>query len=295
MLQESTMYLLESELTMRDHSKVSNEYQAALDWIKNELDINISPTRLGEYSRYLSKKSKIDSIEDYKKYYQTIYELDDILKIYNAFATVGKIEVINKFKNAFSGQVYRYNSAQSETDQSRNFLHELVTAARFIKAGFDTDITQICDIVVRFDNKTLFVECKRVKNKQQLLKIINEARTQLKNRIDYKGSNKHGYITLDITDLLMQIDNQIKYKNIELLKLHAEIKVNEIKDEFRQKIISATDKYVTGVMLCSNHVGVIQKDSNKDVIMCLSSIHLINCGNSNTDIKLHEFISRKIC
>lgn len=185
-------------------------YAEACEWL-NELGIAYSKNRYGLYKQHFEKfkalanKSSALASEDllgFKRKFDNSYlEANQLIRIYDNLKEVDSGEFIEQVRKVASGQEFRANS---ENDQARDFLFELSIASRFIKAGYNTSLTGICDVVVDLlDDGTLFVECKRIKSQAKIGANIKKASKQISLRMEHEVSSKiSGLIAINVTDLL---------------------------------------------------------------------------------------------
>jgi len=186
-----------------DSDELEKQYNEACDWISN-LGFEYRKNRFGIYKQDIEKflnNGKVESpSEELKRFFNAHLEANELIRLKNSFMNFDCSEILETIKKSVSGQ--RFRNA-SKTDQSRDFAFELGVASRFINAGYNVDLRTISDLVVKIDDITLFVECKRIKSIQQLEKRVKEANTQISNRISVNTSSKaRGLIALNLTDII---------------------------------------------------------------------------------------------
>lgn len=190
-----------------------DKYKDVCTWF-TELGFNYAATRYGIYLKNIQKLnewSKGNDIfcninkDELVNFMGTLLnshiEANEIIRVYGDIQALNSQEYIEQIKKVISGQELR---ATAEKDQARDFLFELSTASRFLRAGYSVSLSGVCDIVVTLpDGTLLFVECKRVKSIKKLAKNIKTAAQQLDKRIKDSRSYKNiGLIAVNITDLL---------------------------------------------------------------------------------------------
>ncbi len=183
--------------------RLEEEYSLACDWISS-FGIDYKKTRFGNYGKdladFVENKGRVDAKENIRQFFNAHLEANEIIRIKNAFDNFSGAADFEVIKKSVSGQRFRTGSA---TDKSRDFAFELGVASRFIKAGYNVELTSLSDVVAEVGGRTLFVECKRIKSFRQLEKRVKEAHKQLENR--FNGEKSHlsrGMIALNITDIL---------------------------------------------------------------------------------------------
>jgi len=185
-------------------------YAEACEWL-GDLGVVYSKNRYGIYKQHFEKFTEIansnvelkdeDQLSLKKKFDNAYLEVNQLIRIYERLKEINSEEFLGQIRKVASGQEFRANS---ENDQARDFLFELSIASRFMKAGFSTSLSGICDVVVELvgDGK-LFVECKRIKSQAKIGANIKKASKQISNRLKADVSSKvYGLIAIDVSDLL---------------------------------------------------------------------------------------------
>jgi hypothetical protein len=203
----------QQEFYVHTFESLLDKYKDVCAWF-TDLGFNYAATRYGAYLKNIQKLnewSKGNDIfcnvknEELANFIGTLLnshiEANEIIRVYSDIHALNSQEYIEQVKKVISGQELRANV---EKDQARDFLFELSTAARFLRAGYSVSLSGVCDIVVDLpDGTLLFVECKRVKSIKKLSKNMKTAAQQLDKRIKNSGSYKNiGIIAVNITDLL---------------------------------------------------------------------------------------------
>lgn len=237
-----------------DFSKVREQFTEACEWIDRELGFKYKSTRIGEYEDNL--KLFVNAVgtipEDDKelmdKFYifmQSATEACQIIRIWNTFKGGDHQGLRERVKKIMTGkslraEAIRKNSKGNSDDPARDFAFELNIASRFLKGGYEVDLTEECDVVVDLVGKKLYVECKRIKSEKQLGKRVKSASKQITRRIGANRKKKYGLVALDITDLLIpegtvtitsniaSFDHRIKSLVTDYAKENSEIVGNNI-------------------------------------------------------------------
>lgn len=182
-------------------------FKIACEWL-TEIGIPTSATRYGKYQRIFDKcfssppgMADLDFTEESKVAFENAYEeANELVRLHADLTRIASQEFLNQIKVVGSGQEFRANV---DNDQARDFLFELSTAARFIRAGYHVALNTISDIVVTLDDKAeLHVECKRLKSANRIEKNLKKAHSQLNERMVRAPKGSFGMAALDFTDLL---------------------------------------------------------------------------------------------
>ena len=177
------------------------------------LGIKISGTRIARYRSYY--EALVEGLDDEEKVFQGIcgkifdnpkidihlyvlrevHELMWILKGLKKHLPKG---VEEKLKQVVGGRDF---AALDKDSSSRNTQFELRIASYFCQAGYSVDMSKQTDIVATQDQRTYFVECKRVTSPGALNRRLKEAETQLKTRLKRISliTREFGVIAIDVT------------------------------------------------------------------------------------------------
>ena len=200
-----------------DFTKVREQFTEACEWIDRELGFKYKSTRIGEYEDnlklFVNEAGTIpeDDKELMDRFYifmQSATEACQIIRIWNTFKGGDHKGLRERVKEIMKGKSLRpeaikKNSKNNSDDPARDFSFELNIASRFLKSGYDIDLTEECDVVVDLNGKKLYVECKRIKSSKQLKKRVKSASEQITRRIGANRNKKYGLVALDVTDILI--------------------------------------------------------------------------------------------
>ncbi|MBC5853324.1 hypothetical protein [Vibrio metschnikovii] len=287
------IYSLSSGLSLKTKGEVETELLRATKWMSEVLSIDYRNTRLGKYLRYLEGKEKLDSLADLQNYSWVAREIEDLLMIFQAFINDEQPTLKSKIEKVISGQEFRHYAAREENDASRDYLHELAVAARFKKSGLVVDISGLCDVVVRYKNKEIFVECKRIKSEKQLVKRFKNAEKQLVKRFGVSKRNKIGYIALDVTDLFDCQGELAEFTNVESLNNYFQIKLSEFVSKRKDTMRQYVGRETKSVLFFANGFGLVL-DNMQSRVINTTVIHALGCESNPKDGKTNEKILRSI-
>lgn len=203
-------YSLKSCFTRTNYSDFSAKYNKAYEWF-NSFGFKTSATRLGKYKKHIDELSKLyESKElstanfnsDFVDYIDAISETAELLRVYSGLSSIQKEELKFYVKYVLSGKSER--PAPDEFDPARDTAFELLVISLFRRAGFDVNFKGDADLTIWGEGQEFFIECKRLKSKNQVKKHIRKALKQLHKR--YKTSQApsltRGLICLSISDLI---------------------------------------------------------------------------------------------
>jgi|GEM_PF-3235489 hypothetical protein len=188
--------------------KLLEDYQKACDWL-DKLGIEFRRTRFATYlqDRKLLFDAKAKSVSDYtdeefktvtKRFLEASREMHELVRVKATLSSVDSDSFISQLRNMSKGHPMR---GESSSDQSRNFAFELDVASRFLYGGFQVDLNHLADVVVKVENRSLYIECKRVTSPRQFEKRVSSAKKQLKKRLSGKR-NAFGIAAFEVSELL---------------------------------------------------------------------------------------------
>lgn len=197
-----------------DYSDLVEKSKQFLAWL-HDRNINTQGTRIEKLFENLNLineafKSGIEPIKHLseEEYIFTLIESNSLFKVYNEFHSYPNNFVSNeKLRTIISGP-YLPSDEELGTDDTnpRNMLFELELSA-FVHS-FGIKILGFNDLVFEFDNKKVYVECKRIASKKRLEANIKKAASQLDNKINEE--NKVGLIAISL-DKFSGLDKNFLY------------------------------------------------------------------------------------
>ena len=185
-------------------------------WIKDK-SVKVDLSRYSKYKGYIDDfynkdtlKEKLSLESKFAHLNEAAQECIQIVQVYEAFKDVKGNSFDERIKKIVAGQDF-YNSTNKE-DQPRDFLYELLVAARFKEFGYEIDFEQLTDVVAKKNNKTIYIECKRIKSDNRLEKNFSKACKQLK-QID-KKENTYGLVFIDVYNCFADKLKDYEYNDI---------------------------------------------------------------------------------
>lgn len=120
----------------------------------------------------------------------------DIILIYKAFVNERHEKFLEKLKKVVSGQDV---PAARDAGESRNYLFELLVAARFKSAGYFIDFGFLTDVVAKRQVHTVYGECKRISSERKMEANIRDAADQLSKQVSALNAGASGLIFVDVS------------------------------------------------------------------------------------------------
>lgn len=206
------------------------KYLAALAWMR-AIGVDIERGRTAHYEKILGywkdayRIAPDDEVKDvFPDFVSSVFEIDSFIKIHEAFGqfSVSLLEpLIHKLNKGVKGPIDISNETSKSTT-ARNYIFEVAVAARLhmpIK-GVDAILDTPTDTGVKYENKKIWIECKRVTRASKLEANIKDASKQLETQLSKKtGSGHRGMVALDVTKIITAGDEILVAKDdSELLK-----------------------------------------------------------------------------
>jgi len=124
-----------------------------------------------------------------------------IYVVYTSFKKLRDAGLIERLSKVVTG---RDVPKVDEAGQSRDFVFELLVAARFHQAGYTIDFGQKTDVVAHRDGITVRVECKRITSEKKLQERVDKAASQLAEAKAIDGEKVIGLIYVDVSGCIVE-------------------------------------------------------------------------------------------
>jgi hypothetical protein len=177
----------------------------ALKHLLESRGLRVAPTRVGQYVKAFSRFSRGTGgrpIEhhEFDEYLFVLREVDELLWVFKGLQKAEPPGALDKLEKALGGRMLSREDANST---ARNYLFELRIASYFLQAGFIVDMAAGSDLAVRFDDTTVYVECKRPESIGKLQARARDAYRQLHRRLG-EGSTAEvfGLAAMDVGRIL---------------------------------------------------------------------------------------------
>jgi hypothetical protein len=226
----------------------------ALNWL-NDLGIDHSKTRIGNYRRNLDQLEKLDISKAHLSgdTFDTAVEAADLVIIHKALGKRQDEVLRRRLKEFVKGPVHsRDEKPQAgSTYKARSTGLELLIASHFAMAGFDVSFDTISDVVVS-DKRTVFhIECKRPSKIENVEDCIGEAYSQLKTRYDsYKGIiPQRGFAVVSITKCMNPENEQYIFDKEEDIYSALSYTGNQFLEQNRNIFYKGLNELTMGVIM----------------------------------------------
>ena len=185
---------------------------AIISWME-AMGISARNTRYGHYEKIINQfyRDKVDpwsaeGKQRFKDLSLAYRECIDIYLVYKCFEGVIHPNFISTLSKVVAGREVPDLEVAGE---SRNFLFELMVAARFKMAGYDIDFDDTSDVVAKRGGLVVRVECKRIVSEKQLYRRVNHAAKQLTTAMTKANAKVVGIVYIDISSCVLPGVRQI--------------------------------------------------------------------------------------
>ena len=255
---------LEMSQTTMFHGEFADrkkEFSEACEWLTTEMGFPYKNTRMGDYERlmktFFDSKSASHADEElmsvFYEFMQASTEACQIIRLWNTFKEGTHNGLKERIKHVMSGKSIRAeaikkNSNGQSDDPARDFAFELNIASRFLKGGYEVDLSDACDVVVNINKNKLFVECKRIKSLKKLGQRIKEASKQIDVRIGSNRQNKFGLIAVDVTDIILPEGSVTVTSDARFYDLEIKTKITNFARDYQDIAVRNIGRNVSGVL-----------------------------------------------
>jgi hypothetical protein len=269
-----------------------------LNWLKS-FGFKSLCTRYSRYIKYIDTFFTVnnpDSEEGRLAFELLIKSYNECLEIV-IIKTVFKEEKSNGFKTrlgkVITGRDHLNNAAISE---SRDYLFELLVAARFSRAGYKVDFDFLTDIVARKEELIVYSECKRITSEKRFKENFDTAGKQLEREMKKTSDSKLGLIFIDVSSILSKGIQKIEVNDELVAKRILGVAMKQFIAQHAHDIESLNSKHIghsLGVCLLGRS-SMWTKDFTLYTVTNLdvrASEQLSNSKFSNLEKVLHKFDS----
>lgn len=185
-------------------------------------------------------------------------EVHELMWITQGLKVHAPLGVHDKLETIVGGRDF---AALDRDSRSRDDQFELRIASYFCQSGFEVDMSTDTDIIARTDQFQFFIECKRVRGKNQLRKRLSEARDQLRKRMPRKDGARivMGCIAADVTKLAFSHNGLTFGMTNEHSRNVIQRKLVEVADRFEDALSFAAPRKLLGYWLQIHIASLILK------------------------------------
>jgi hypothetical protein len=217
---------------------ISKDYAETIEWVKS-IGVNVTTGRTQFYEKVIENwtknyrtASEQEGKDVFTDFVSSMFEVMAFIDIFKSLRDVPSNRlkpIASKLQKGVNGPI----NLASETNGSstaRNFIFEALVASRSHrpKNGIETISDSLSDTGFRINNKSIWVECKRITSLEKLEANVRKACAQLESTFGKDKSTQHrGLVAIDFTKILHPGDKlYVKRNDQELIK-----GINSISDQ----------------------------------------------------------------
>ena len=197
---------------------ILSQMPSVLKWLES-FGLKALSSRYSRYIKYINEFYKVE-IPDSKdgrskftkltKSYQECLYITYIYKVFHSEISEGFKEKLYK---VITGADHLTDNISCE---ARNYLFELLIAAKFFQCGYEIDFDVLTDVVAMKNGHTVYAECKKISSKKGFEQNFKKAGKQLQAKIEENNKNISGLIFIDISNCLLDNLPQSEIETSEL-------------------------------------------------------------------------------
>lgn len=194
--------------------KIQNEFFAdeilgkmpeVITWLES-FNLKALSSRFSRYEKYVneffSTENPTSDIgrDKFEKLTRAYIECLNIVIIKKSFSNEKSDGFRNRLEKIIKGKDFLIDA--SPVEESRDFLFELLVAAKFSKCGYKIDFDSLTDVVAEREGVTVYAECKRISSEKRFEENFRKAGKQLTREIGNMSENEFGLIFIDISSCI---------------------------------------------------------------------------------------------
>ncbi|HIF9430512.1 hypothetical protein ACPV3S_13320 [Photobacterium damselae] len=224
---------------------VLSKMPEVLEWLTS-FGFKALSTRYSRYIKYIDAffesenpdseagRAKFDALT--KSYKECV----EILIIKTVFCDEKSEKFKSKLKEVIKGKDHLDSSSACG---ARDYLYELIVAAKFSKAGYSIDWEGLTDVVASKSGVKVFIECKRITSEKRFEENFNKAGKQLKREMAKEKGTKSGLVFIDVSNCIVKAVPNHEVSDPVIAKLIIDNAVNGFVKRNSYHIESLNQKY----------------------------------------------------
>lgn len=196
---------------------LADHLERAIAWLE-ELGVSVTNTRLEQYRRAMNALAthfeagtlsqlfpESDSRKQqqaYNRYFSYFYEAMEMISIYDGLAQIQDPHFLLQLRSLAKGPHF-ISEETARSTISRDTAFELLIAAHLMRLGLPPESLPPADILFRFRNKNIVVECKRPSSSEMINRRIEDGFKQIRNRANSGLAAKiRGIVAVDLSKVI---------------------------------------------------------------------------------------------
>ncbi|WP_153018993.1 hypothetical protein [Lysobacter capsici] len=183
---------------------ILKEMPCVLEWLKGK-GLNALNSRYARYEKDIDHffscddPTSADGRTKFDKLTNSYIECLNIVLIYRAFRDEASQGFADRLSKVTDGQAH---PDASSAGSSRDYLFELLIAARMSLSGYKIDFNKVTDVVAENDDFLVFGECKRLSSEKKFEENFKKAGKQISARAAGMSQRVYGLVFLDVSSCL---------------------------------------------------------------------------------------------
>lgn len=186
---------------------ILKEMSRVLEWLK-EKGLNALISRYSRYEKDIDQffscdaPTSTDGRAKFDKLTNSYIECLNIVLIHRAFRDEASQGFVDRLSKVADGQDH---PDASSAGSSRDYLFELLIAARMSLSGYRIDFNKVTDVVAENDDFLIFGECKRLSSEKKFEENFKKAGKQIAAHAEGMPQRVYGLVFLDVSSCLDDI------------------------------------------------------------------------------------------
>jgi hypothetical protein len=192
---------MRTEINAGDQVKKIYQVEA---WL-NARKLNHQNTRFFWAKKWLLEGIELGEIEEEKmvRFQWALQELDDYVQLHNHLGDESHERFISTLRRSFKGPAEIKDETGGASIAGRNYMFELVVAARLKQVGFDLYFDGDADATLNIDGTRVYVECKQALGENPRGLLV-DAFKQIRRRCEERTDQQFGIGVLGLTRYVAQ-------------------------------------------------------------------------------------------
>lgn len=235
-----------------------NKLEEMYTWLES-FGVRVSPSRIGQYRKGLKQlldNGKTTDKDVHSNFIWIIYEILELCQIFDCYKSS---HISNRLRlhlqEICSGPAFYENENVSSTNRARNLAFELLLASRLIKGGAFAEVTFPSDLLCKFGETNIFIECKRPQYESNIINNIKEADSQLRQRYKTAFSEQNrGIIAIDLTKCFFPKKQFTGYEDSNKIEQIIEKALEQFANRFVNEIDKSRHPKTIGLVMRLTHI-----------------------------------------
>ena len=223
---------------------ILKEMPCVLEWLK-EKGLNALNSRYSRYEKDINRffscadPTSADGRAKFDKLANSYIECFNIVLVHRVFRHEASQGFVDRLGKVVDGQDH---PDASSTGSSRDYLFELLIAARMSLSGYKIDFNKVTDVVAENDDFIIFGECKRLSSEKKFEGNFKKAGKQIAVQAEGVPQRVYGLVFLDVSSCLdgipktelpcVEVAQQVIHESVEAFVARNSSKIELLVERF---------------------------------------------------------------